>query len=1497
MKESNGLLIKLLEYIEQVEKLKRKPSYVVPTDIFAAWQADIKGLPGITLNLQTEGDELWLCIPRLNEIPPPQPDVKLKSWVTLSKSPDKPLELKNEIVIVEDEKRVRSEKLEDHPEIQKAFDWYAAEMWTPWSSSESPRRRTISFYNKLFSVQQIISTDGTETPIELAWGLGFSVWKRPGSASSVRFPLITQTCEISLNPLDFALEIRPRDVAARLELDCYEDMELQGISVLERFWKKSLENPNFRVNPFDSSTYEEILKVAVGHLDSNGSYLAGHQELVLPTPSEKLQVTDTWVLFGRKRSEHVFLEDIRKLKKAIEDTKTLPSVIAGLVQTGDATVRVREPVLFRGLSSSESGEGVRELFFPMPYNEEQLSIAEKLETNDGVVVQGPPGTGKTHTIANVISHFLAQGKRVLVTAKGESALAVLQEKLPEQIRLLSVALLSNERDGIKKFEHSIEVIASRVNAFNPGQASKAIVVLEERLNALHAKISVTDQDIKDCADKHMGCYSFQGREVSPEELAKFVMENFDSYSWLEDEINSKNINPKFNDGDIHSIRQARRNVAADIVYLDCHLPSPDSFPTWPTVLALHKDLIKAKEIEAGVVLGNIIRLSDSTPETFEEASKFANFLADRAELLAEIRNGAFDWTPKFQTLLSAAGENDPALKHLWTLLDDIIKLEIRRKEILGNATILPIGAELDEDFKAALDRLVSGKGAFILPFGKLEARTAIAAISISGLKPSNPDDWHKASQHIAYLLDARKLVARWNSLADEFGMPKAEGEAGNFCRILTGYQTHLFDVKEFTFGFEVYLESKTRRVFGEEVAVRLKVDSEKLVFAIQMSLTQHLAKGRLVYAVHRVSDMLAKIDHSSGQVVTDLRVFFNIKLGSGNVEEYELQDLWHGLMGELKRLNAVQSSLREIDRVADLVEQSGATGWARKLRVVAASSDSDPQTPATWLEAWNWRAAKTFVEQIDVHKKLKGLFDQRHSLGGDLAKAYQELVAQKTWLGVYNNSPEHIRQALQKYLNEIQHMGSGKGIRAVRYRRNAREAMLSAYKAVPCWILPQWRVSETIPPEIGLFDLVVIDEASQSDIWALPALLRGKKLLVVGDHKQVSPSAVGMKEQKIMDLASRFLEDQPHGSQMTPERSVYDLARVVFAGNSVMLKEHFRCVPAIIEFSNREFYEGDIKPLRIPKASERLDPPLVDIFVKGGYRNGDINKPEAKAIVNEIEMILANPEMAGKTIGVVTLLGMEQSNYIWKLVNDLISQSDIVTRSISVGAPPVFQGSERDIMLVSNVLAPGDHSIANKIEMEQRVNVALSRARDRTYLFRSVKEDDFKPDSMTARIIRHFRYPFTQDVSKVATLRELCESDFEREMFDLLVKRNFRVRPQVKCGSYRMDFVVEGSEGRRLAVECDGDKFHGPGQWMDDMTRQRVLERAGWSFWRCFASSFVIRRPEVVADLLTTLEKMGIEPLGAESVDNTQWVAFKEVDPFEVSERAEDVVEKESTED
>jgi hypothetical protein len=72
--------------------------------------------------------------------------------------------------------------------------------------------------------------------------------------------------------------------------------------------------------------------------------------------------------------------------------------------------------------------------------------------------------------------------------------------------------------------------------------------------------------------------------------------------------------------------------------------------------------------------------------------------------------------------------------------------------------------------------------------------------------------------------------------------------------------------------------------------------------------------------------------------------------------------------------------------------------------------------------------------------------------------------------------------------------------------------------------------------------------------------------------------------------------------------------------------------------------------------------------------------------------------------------------------------------------------------------------------------------------------------------------------------------------------------------------VVEGAADRRLAIECDGDKYHGPERWADDMARQRVLERVGWRFWRCWASTFTLDPDGCMADLFSTLHRMGIEP-------------------------------------
>ena len=115
-------------------------------------------------------------------------------------------------------------------------------------------------------------------------------------------------------------------------------------------------------------------------------------------------------------------------------------------------------------------------------------------------------------------------------------------------------------------------------------------------------------------------------------------------------------------------------------------------------------------------------------------------------------------------------------------------------------------------------------------------------------------------------------------------------------------------------------------------------------------------------------------------------------------------------------------------------------------------------------------------------------------------------------------------------------------------------------------------------------DRVIIDEASQSDLTALPALLRAKKVLIVGDDQQVSPEGVGLEEDKIRSLMNQFLGNQVdlYRPQMSPDKSIYDLFKVVFAQGQIMLREHFRCVGPTIEYSKREFYNHQLQPLRIP---------------------------------------------------------------------------------------------------------------------------------------------------------------------------------------------------------------------------------------------------------------------------------------------------------------------------
>ena len=245
------------------------------------------------------------------------------------------------------------------------------------------------------------------------------------------------------------------------------------------------------------------------------------------------------------------------------------------------------------------------------------------------------------------------------------------------------------------------------------------------------------------------------------------------------------------------------------------------------------------------------------------------------------------------------------------------------------------------------------------------------------------------------------------------------------------------------------------------------------------------------------------------------------------------------------------------------------------------AAPDDRRTSSAWRDAWDHAFADAHRARIDARQRLTKLATEREAAEKRCRQLFGEIVRERTFYQLNRRLSGAIKAALVEFVRALARIGRGTGKTAWMHRRTAREAMAKCYAAVPCWIMPTWRVAEQLPAELGAVDLVIIDEASQSDVTELPALLRGKKILVVGDDRQVSPTAPFVTQEKIGQLRHHYLGNMPFKSLLEPGESIYDLMRAVFPNERLMLKEHFRCVEPIIRFS-MQFYPEKMLPLRIP---------------------------------------------------------------------------------------------------------------------------------------------------------------------------------------------------------------------------------------------------------------------------------------------------------------------------
>ena len=409
--------------------------------------------------------------------------------------------------------------------------------------------------------------------------------------------------------------------------------------------------------------------------------------------------------------------------------------------------------------------------------------------------------------------------------------------------------------------------------------------------------------------------------------------------------------------------------------------------------------------------------------------------------------------------------------------------------------------------------------------------------------------------------------------------------------------------------------------------------------------------------------------------------------------------------------------------------EAGVLDWSERVKLEPANSDGDPVVRSAWKSSWEWAARLAYLERIGASSDLAALHRERLAIEKELRESFAKLVKERTFFNLAASMKGTAKAALRAFADIIRRLGTGTGKRAALYRQNSRRAMENCYDAVPCWIIPTWRVSEQLPATLGAFDLVILDEASQSDARELPALLRGKKVLVVGDDRQVSPSAAFLSIANIGRLRENFLSEFPFRAQVEPGASLYDLSRVMFPDKFVMLKEHFRCAEPIIRFS-MQFYDEPLIPLRVPKGIERLDPPLVDILVEDGERRGKskVNPPEAEVIVDEIERIINDPLLANlgggdgrpRSIGVISLVGSEQAAFIQKRLMDRIGEAAMVRHRVVCGDSATLQGDERDVVFLSMIADRKRKQSQTAMQYEQQFDVALSRARDRMILVRSV---------------------------------------------------------------------------------------------------------------------------------------------------------------------------------
>lgn len=391
------------------------------------------------------------------------------------------------------------------------------------------------------------------------------------------------------------------------------------------------------------------------------------------------------------------------------------------------------------------------------------------------------------------------------------------------------------------------------------------------------------------------------------------------------------------------------------------------------------------------------------------------------------------------------------------------------------------------------------------------------------------------------------------------------------------------------------------------------------------------------------------------------------------------------------------------------------------------------------------------------------------------------------------------------------------------------DTLLSAF---PCWASTTYHLSQILPVQPGMFDLVIFDEASQCDLAsALPALYRANRVLVVGDPKQLNHVVFLGKQAEYSSFAKNGVPPEVQANYRFSTNSLFDVAEhLVPQNNYFMLDEHFRSDPHIINFSNKQFYEEKIRVMtQKPKMGfEDFESSVQVNYVDGRRTEGAANPKEVEEIFKYVRQIISqSPADKPITIGILSPF-RDQVNAITKVLPNYVTLSEVEQHKIVVGTAHSLQGDEKDIVILSLSLAPNfHHGTLNFLEKPNVFNVSITRAKKKLIVITSVKKEDL-PNGLLKEFFIHAENPPVDTIP-----RDIFDSKFEEQVARALELAGLKVWPQYQAAGFYIDLVV-GDGKNWVAVECDGPTHFEmkEGQNFYDVWRQGILERAGWKFLR-----------------------------------------------------------------